>query len=104
MTTLFFTDDFKMASLRSQNELLQGSLYNVWNRSENWDLPINPASCNYIAIGRASPFQLSLATGSPANSIQVSNVVKDLRFLMDNCFSTSMVCKEATRNQDGCCV
>ncbi len=87
MTTLLFADDVKTVSPRSQSDLLHGFLYNVWNWSVNWDLPINPTKCNYIAVGRAPPFQLSLATGSPGNSMQAVNNVKDLGVLMDNSFS-----------------
>ncbi len=65
-----------MVSSRSQNDLLQGTLYNVWNRSVNWELPINPTKYNCIAIGLAPLLQLCLATGSPGNSVQVANVVK----------------------------
>ncbi len=57
VTTLLFADDVKMVSPRSQSDLLQDSLYNVWNRSVNWDLPINPTKCNYITIGRTPPLQ-----------------------------------------------
>ncbi len=68
-----------MVSPRPQSDLLQGSLYNVWNWSVNWDLPINSTKCGYIATGQTRPLQLSLAIGSPGNSIQVANVVKDLQ-------------------------
>ncbi len=33
VTTLLFADDVKMVSPRSQSDLLQGSLYKVWNWS-----------------------------------------------------------------------
>ncbi len=75
VTTLVFADDVKMVSPRSQRDLLQGFLYNVWNWSVNWDLPSNPTKCSYIAIGQAPSLQSSFATGSPGNSIQVTNVV-----------------------------
>ncbi len=90
-----FADDVKMVSPRSQSDLLQSSLSNVWNWSIIWDLPINPTKCNYIAIGRAPPLQLSLAIGSLGNSIQVADVVKDLSVLMDSSFSPSVHCIEA---------
>ncbi len=95
MTTLLFADDVKMVSSRSQSDLLQSSLYNVWNWSVTLDVPFNPNKCNYIAIERAPPLQLSLATGSLSDSIQVANVVKDLGVLMDNSFLPSVHCKEA---------
>ncbi len=69
-------------------------LYNVWNWSVNWDLPINPTKCNYIAIGRAPQLQLFLANGSLGDSIQVANAVKDLGILVENSFSPSIHCKE----------
>ncbi len=94
-TTLLFVDDVKMVSPRSQRDRLQGSLHNVWNWSVNWDLPINPNKCNYIAVGWAPPLQLSLATGNPGNSIQFPNVVQDLGVLIDHSFSPSIHCKEA---------
>ncbi len=64
--------------------IYQGSLYNAWNWTVNRDLPIYPTKCNNIAIGLAPPLQLSLATGSPDDSIHVTNVVKELGVLMDN--------------------
>ncbi len=74
--------DVKMVSPRSQSDLLQSSLCNLWSWSVNWDLPINPTKCNYIAIGRATPLQLSLVTGSPGISIQAANVVRLHRQLL----------------------
>ncbi len=94
-TTLHFADDVKMVSPRSQSDRLKGSINNVWNWSVNWDLSINPTKCNNIAVGRAPPLQLSLATGSPGNSIQVANVGKVLGGLIDHSFSPSIHCKEA---------
>ncbi len=88
VTMLLF--DVKMVSPHSQSDLLQGSLYNVRNWSVNWDLPINPIKCNYVAIGRSPPLKLSLATRSPGNSAQVANVVKKLGISMDNSFSPFM--------------
>ncbi len=84
LATLFFADGVRMVSPRSQSDILQGSLYNVWNWSVNWDLPINPTKCNYIVNGRAPPLQLSLGTGSPGNFIQIANVVKERGALMYN--------------------
>ncbi len=59
LATLLFADDVKMVSPHSKSDLLQGSHFNVWNWSVNWDLPINPTKCNYIAVERAPPLQLS---------------------------------------------
>ncbi len=87
--TLFFTDDVKMVSPRSQSDIFESSLYHVWKLSVNWDLPLNPNSCNNIAFGRAPPFQFFLASGSPGDFIKVTNVVKDVGSLMDNLFSPS---------------
>ncbi len=74
---------------------MQGSLRNICNRSVNLDILINPTKCNYIAVGRAPPLQLSLATGSPGNFIHVAHVVKDLGVLIGHPFSPSIHCKEA---------
>ncbi len=52
--TVPLADDVKMVSPRSQSSLLQNYLFDVWNLSVNWEFPINPAECNYIAIGRGS--------------------------------------------------
>ncbi len=84
VATLLFADDVKVVSPRSQNDLLQNSLNNV-----------RRLSVNYIDIGRTPPLQLSLATGSPGNSMQVANFVKDLSVLMDYSFSPSIHCREA---------
>ncbi len=40
----------------------------------NFNLPINPTKSNYIAIGPVPPLQLTLATRSPGDSLQVANV------------------------------
>ncbi len=50
----------------------------------------NHAGVVYLDFSMASlPFQFFLATGSPADSIKVTNVVKVLGSLMDNLFSPS---------------
>ncbi len=95
VATLLSADDVKVVSRHLQSDRLQGSHHNVWNWSVNWDFPINPTKCNYIAIGRAHPLQLSLATWSPGNSIQVANVGKDLGVLKDHSLSPSLHWKEA---------
>ncbi len=87
-------DGLKVFSPRPQSDNLHSSLYNVWNRSVNCDLPVNSTNCNYIAIGRASPLQLSRSTGSSGDSIQVATVVKDLGVFMDNFFSLSIHCEK----------
>ncbi len=84
VTTLLFADDVKIVSPHSQSNLLQSSLYNVWNLSTNRYPPFNPTKCNSIVIGRVSPLQLSLV--SAGNSIQVVNVVP---------FLLTIHCKEA---------
>ncbi len=94
MMTLLFADDINMVSLRSQSGLLQSSLCNIWHRSVNWDLPINPIKCKYNSIERAPPLQLSFATGSSGDSIQVANTVDDMGLLMDSSFSPSIHCRE----------
>ncbi len=74
-----------------KNQISYSSLYNVWNWSAYWDLPINPTKCKYINITRAPPLQLCLGTGSPDDFIQVANVIKNL----DSYISTSVHCREA---------
>ncbi len=53
----------KMVSPRPQSGFLQDSLYNVWNWSVSWGLPINPTKFIYNAIGRAPLLQLPFTTG-----------------------------------------
>ncbi len=93
--TLLYAEDVKVVSPRSKIGLLSSSLNNFWKWSVNCDLPINPSKCNYIAIGRATPLQLSFASGSPGDSIQTVNVVQDLEVLMDSSFSPSIHCRDA---------
>ncbi len=64
--------------------------YNMTDRISELDLLILSTKCNYIAIGL---LQLFLATGSPGNFIQVTNVVKDQGVLMDNSSLPSIHCK-----------
>ncbi len=94
MMTLLFADDIKMVSPRSQSGLLQSSLRNIWHRSVNWDLPINSIKCKSNFTGRAPPLQLSFATRSSGDSIQVANTFNDLGLLMDSSFPPSTHCRE----------
>ncbi len=50
----------QMVLPRSQSHLLQGSHYDFWNSSVNWDFPVNTTKCNLIAIGWAPPIQFLL--------------------------------------------
>ncbi len=93
--TLLFADDVKVVSPRSKIGLLSCSLNNFWKLSVNCDLPIDPSKWNYITIRRATPPQLSFASGSPGDSMQAVNVVQDLGVLMDSSFSPSIHCRDA---------
>ncbi len=73
-------DDGKMVSPRSQSDLLQSSLYNVWKWSVNKDLPINLTTCNYITIGLDPPLQLSLATEIRAIPYRLQTLLKTWAF------------------------
>ncbi len=57
--TLFFADEIKMVTRRSQSMNLHSSLTAAWDWSKKWDLPINPTKCNYLKIGREFPLRLS---------------------------------------------
>ncbi len=58
---------------RSQCGIFQSSLFNVWERSVTWDLPIYLIECNCIAIRWAFPIHLSLGTITLGDSIQIVN-------------------------------
>ncbi len=60
VTTLRFADDVKMVSLRSKSSFLQSSLYNVWNRSINWDLPNNQLHASISLLGGLIRFNYPL--------------------------------------------
>ncbi len=49
--TLLFVDDVKMVTRRTPNINLHSSLIAAWDWSKKWNLPINPAKCNYLASG-----------------------------------------------------
>ncbi len=51
-----------------------------------------------IRLSNETSHQVSFATGSLGDSIQVANVVKDLGDLMDSSFSLSIHCREAASN------
>ncbi len=53
-----FADDVKMVIPWTQNMNLQSSLIVAWDWSQKWGLPINPAKCNYLAIGREVPLEI----------------------------------------------
>ncbi len=91
VTTLLFADDVKMVSPRLQNDLLQGSLFNVWNRSVNWGLPINPTKCNYITIVRAIPYRSQTLLKTWAFSWTVPS-------------HQPSIAKRLPPKQDGCCL
>ncbi len=57
--TLLFADDVKMVTRRSQSMNLHSSLTASWDWSKKLDLPIKPAKCNNLTIGREVPVRLS---------------------------------------------
>ncbi len=89
VTTLLLADDVKMVSPRSQIDLLQGSLYNVWNWSVNWGLPINLTKMQLYRYRVHTSSPIILATGSPGESAQFINFIKDPGVLTDSSFPTS---------------
>ncbi len=48
---LLFADNVKMVTRRSRSS----SLTAAWERSNKWDLPINPTKCSYLTIVREVP-------------------------------------------------
>ncbi len=48
--TLLFADDVKMVTQRPQSMNLHSSLTAAWDWSKGWDLPINPAECNFLTL------------------------------------------------------
>ncbi len=53
--TLLFADDVKLVAPRTQNMNLHSFLMAAWDWSLKWNLPINPAKCNYLTIGQEAP-------------------------------------------------
>ncbi len=52
-----------------------------------------PVSLASVVLGQAPPLQLSFDTGSPGNSIQITNVVKDLVVFMDSSFRLPLIAR-----------
>ncbi len=74
---------------------LHRSLTAAWDWTKKWDLPINPAKCNYLIIGREVPLRLSFFPDGSGIPIPVSTLVKDLGVQTDNMFSPSVQCTKA---------
>ncbi len=55
-------------------------LYEIWKWLMKFDLPINPAKSDIIAIGRAPLTPLSFGTMPPDDSIQMTNTSNDLEW------------------------
>ncbi len=70
--TLVFADDVKMVTPRTQNMNLHSSLIAPWNWSQKWDLPANPAKCNYLTIGREVLLKSSFSPDGSGTPISVS--------------------------------
>ncbi len=75
---LLFMHDIKMVTLRTQNLNLHSRLIAAWGWSQKWDLPINPAKCNYLSVGRGAPLRLSFSTDGTGTLTPASKLVKDL--------------------------
>ncbi len=58
--TLLFADDVQLITPRKQNMHIHRPRIVAWDWSQKWDLPINPAKCNYLTIGRKVTLRLSL--------------------------------------------
>ncbi len=65
------------------------------DRSKKWNLPTNPAKCNYLTIGREVPLRLSLFPDGSDTPTPVSKLAKDLGVQADNVLSSSVQCTEA---------
>ncbi len=50
--TLFFADNVKMITRRTQSICLHSSLTAAWDWSKKWDQTIILANCNHLTIGR----------------------------------------------------
>ncbi len=87
--TLLFADDVKMVTPRPQSMKLHTSLIAAWDWSQKWDLPTNPAQCNYPTIGQEIPLRSSFFPDGFGTSIPLSKLVKDLGVQVDNVFSPS---------------
>ncbi len=46
--TPLFADDINIVTRPTQNMNLHSFLTATWNWSKKWELPINPAKCNYL--------------------------------------------------------
>ncbi len=55
--TMLLADDVKLVTPWTQNMNLHISLIAAWDFSQKLDLPINPAKCNYLTIGREVPLR-----------------------------------------------
>ncbi len=60
----------------TQNMNLQSSLTAAWDWSKKWDLPIKPAKCNYLTIGRNGPLRSPFPDGS-GTPMPISKLVND---------------------------
>ncbi len=52
---LLFTHDVKMVTLPTMNLKIHSSLNTAWFWSKKWDIPINPANCNFRSVGKTFP-------------------------------------------------
>ncbi len=77
---LLFADDVKLVTRRTQNLNLHRSLTATWDWLKKWGLPINPAKCNYLTIGREVPLRLFFIPDGSGTPIPVSPLAKDLGF------------------------
>ncbi len=93
--TLLFADDVKLVTRRTQNMNLHSSLTVALDWLKKWDLPINPAKCNYLILGREVPTRLSFFPDKSGIPIPVSKLVKDLGVQTDNLPPPSAQCSEA---------
>ncbi len=75
---------------------LHSSLTVAWDWSKKWDLPINPAKCNYLTIGREVQTRFSFFPNASGTPIPVSKLVKDLGVQTDDLFPPSAQCTEAS--------
>ncbi len=57
---------------------LHSSLIAAWDWSKKWNLPINLAKCNYLAIGREVLLKLSFFPDWSGTPIPVSKLLKNL--------------------------
>ncbi len=86
---LFFAEDIKLISPRSQQHELGSSIRQAFNWSQRWDLPLNANKSHHLSIDGNPDLRIALPEEAAGKSPQKCEQINDLGITVNAAFTPS---------------